>query len=452
MDSTIQKVYDTIIKYSMIKSGDKVIVGLSGGADSVFLTLALLEIRNVLDFEIYAAHLNHGIRGDEAKRDEKFAENFCKINNIPLFIEYRDIPAISKRDKISEETAGRDERYKFFRELLDIHALDKIAVAHNANDNVETVILNMIRGSALKGLGGIKAVNDNIIRPMLNIKRCEIEAYLALRGQEYCTDSTNLSDIYTRNKIRNNIIKSMAEINPSIIDTVNSNIESLNEDEEFISSYAKKLGCISQSENDIIINRNIFDMEDISVKKRILQIAFKKIKGDCSNISNIHLSILSKHTQSGKTYDMPNGIKVIYSSDKIIFSNDFDDKLKYFHEYTIGDTIDFCKGIKITSSFCRDADFTDKTAVYLNADMLNGAKLILRSRKDGDSFIPYGLKHTKKLKQFMVDMKIPIGEKNKVPIVSVGDEIIAVLPYRIADKYKIDYKTQNIIKIQMIKE
>ncbi len=452
MDFVIQKVYDTIAKYGMIKKGDRVLVGLSGGADSVFLTLALLELKSILDFEIYAVHLNHGIRGDEAQRDENFVKDLCRNKNIPLFSEHKDIPSIAKEKKISEETAGRNERYKLFISLCSIHNFSKIAVAHNANDNVETVLLNLIRGSALKGLCGIKPVNNNIIRPIIDIKRCEIEEYLSFNNQPYCTDSTNLCDIYTRNKIRNNIIKSMEEINPSLIDTVTSNLEVLNNDEEFISSYASNLRCITKSDEDIIINRNIFDKENISVKKRILLTALESIKGNCNNISSSHLSILSQGTISGKSYDMPDGIKALYASDKIIFTKKNDNGIKYFHDLKLCGETEFCKGIRIVSSYCGKADFSDKTAVYLNADVIKNPKLTVRSRNDGDSFIPYGMTHQKKLKQFMIDMKIPLNEKNKIPIVLDGDEIAAVLPYRISDKYKINSETKNILKIQMIKE
>ncbi len=452
MDSTIQKVYDSILKYNMIDKNDKILVGLSGGADSVFLCLSLIELRSVIDFEIYAAHLNHGIRGDEALHDEEFVKQFCKENNITLFTQYKDIPLIAKANKISEETAGRDERYSFFRELLVQNKLDKIAVAHNANDNVETVLLNMIRGSALKGLCGIKAVNGNIIRPIINVKRNEIEAFLKNKEQNYCTDSTNLTNIYTRNKIRNIIINTMEEINPSLIDTVNSNLESLINDENFINSYAHKLQCISISNNDIIINRNIFDMENISVKKRLLLQAFRELKGNCNNITNTHLNILCSDIQTGNTYDMPDSICVIYTADNIIFTKSHEEDIKYYYEYTIGEELKFCLGTKIISSYCDKADFSDKNAIYLNADHIKAQKLIIRSRLDGDVFIPYGLKHSKKIKQFMIDLKIPVNDKNKIPIILDGDEIAAILPYRISDKYKIDAATKNILKIQMIKE
>ena len=207
----VKKVYDTVVKYNMIEKGDKILVGFSGGADSLFLVLLLIELKKIIDFELYAAHLNHGIRGNEATRDENFVFEFCKTNNVKLFTKHINIPEISRIQKISEETAGRNERYKFFNNICKKNGFNKIAVAHNMNDSVETVIHNMIRGASLKGLSGIKPVNGNVIRPIIEISRDEIENYLFTNNYSFCTDSTNLANIYTRNKIRNVILKEMAK-------------------------------------------------------------------------------------------------------------------------------------------------------------------------------------------------------------------------------------------------
>jgi len=213
----IEKVYSTIVKYNMINEGDRILVGFSGGADSLFLIHSLIELKKRINIEIYASHVNHGIRGDEAKKDENFVREYCLKHNILLYNKNVDIPEISEKNKISEETAGRNERYKFFKEVCQKNNINKIAVAHNMNDSVETVIHNMIRGASLNGLCGIKPVYKNIIRPIIEVTRQEIELYLKENDLTYCTDSTNACDIYTRNKIRNNILKCMSEINPSVV-------------------------------------------------------------------------------------------------------------------------------------------------------------------------------------------------------------------------------------------
>jgi len=436
----------------MINPGDKLLVGLSGGADSVFLMLALIEIKKILDFKLYAAHMNHCIRGDESDKDEKFVVDFCKSNNIKLFVKSVNIPDIAKKNKISEECAGRNERYNFFNDTLRDNNLNKIAVAHNMNDSVETVILNMIRGSSLRGLCGIRPVNKNIIRPIINISRNEIEEYLNIVGATYCTDSTNFSFIYTRNKIRHDVLNSMKEINASVIDTIFSNISSLRNDEDFICNYANSLNCIKKYHSEIIIDKNIFDVQHDSVKKRILINAFEAIKGNSNNITGNHLDILCSANVSGKRYFMPGGIIVTVSFDKIIFSDKSFEDTYYEYKYKPTEKLEVLPGIFITSSYCSKCDFNSKSSVYINADKINNDFLIVRNRRDGDKFIPYGMDNNKSIKKLFIEYKIPRNLRDKIPLILNNNEIVAVVPYRVSELYKITDKTKNILKIELTKE
>ena len=181
----------TLREYNLLNNGDSVLVGLSGGADSVCLTHALWSLKDEFDIKLYTAHINHGIRGEEAKRDELFAENFSKKLGIECFVLNADIPQIAKDTNVSEETAGRNVRYNFFNKLCEKYDINKVATAHNRNDNAETLIMNFMRGSTTNGLCGIPYVRGNIIRPILNVSRDEIEKYCSDNGLEYMTDSTN---------------------------------------------------------------------------------------------------------------------------------------------------------------------------------------------------------------------------------------------------------------------
>ena len=202
----LQKVKISIEKKDLLKNGDSVLVALSGGADSVFLLNIMLLLKDEFNLSIYAAHINHMLRGKEADYDEEFCRTLCKKNDIKLFTHRADVALIAKETSVSEEVAGRNVRYTFFNEILEKENIQKIATAHNFDDNIETVFMRFIRGTGISGLCGIPYKNNNIIRPILDIKRSEIEDFLSECNADYVTDKTNFEQIYTRNKIRLGII------------------------------------------------------------------------------------------------------------------------------------------------------------------------------------------------------------------------------------------------------
>lgn len=452
MNTTINKVKNCITNNSMIKSGEKILIAFSGGADSLFLTISLMELAKELNYTICAAHLNHGIRGSEADYDENFVKNFCKKNNIKLYLKKVNIPEISKKLKISEEVAGRNERYRFFNELCKENNINKIAIAHNKNDSVETVIFNMIRGSSLKGLCGIKYVNGNVIRPILDVSRKEIEEYLNGINESYCSDSTNSLNIYSRNKIRNNILESMSDINPSVIDTIYANTASLTYDDDFIDSYCRTLNCISEKNGEIIVNKFIFDKQHIAIKSRLILFAFQKLCGNCNNITARHIDILCKADKSSNIYHMPSGVYAKVSNSSIILTKMFGLKQEYKFDLTPGQSVCTPYADIITLSYVTDIDISDTTSVYIDADLVKSETLAVRNRNIGDRFTPYGMCGEKKLKQYFNELKIPSYDRDKIPIIVDGAEIVAVIPYRISDKYKVTSKTNKIIRIKLTKE
>ena len=200
--NVINKVKQTIKRYDLIKEGDSVLVGLSGGADSV----ALCHILHTMGINIVAAHLNHNIRGEEAKRDEEFAKTFAKKLGVRFVSKSVNVRELAKNTGMSDEMAGREARYAFFDDVCKSYGLTKIATAHNRNDRAETILMNLMRGSTMSGLSGIPYKRDNIIRPILDLTRAEIESYCDSMGLLYVTDSTNAADDYTRNKIRHKLL------------------------------------------------------------------------------------------------------------------------------------------------------------------------------------------------------------------------------------------------------
>lgn len=453
MNSMSESIYNEILKYNMISTNDKVLVGLSGGADSVFLLHMLVSLKAKISFSIGAAHLNHSIRGKEAARDQEFCRKICENLSIPFHTTSIDVPGLSKAKKMSEESVGREERYEYFKKLSTDYGYNKIAVAHNMNDSVETLLINIIRGCSLNGMGGIRPVNGNIIRPVLHIERAQIEKYLHTNNITYCTDSTNSENVYTRNKIRNLVLKHINDINPSAVSTIFSNLETIREDNEFLDLSALETGAIKVIDDKVYVDKNIFNKQHISIKKRIICIAFKTLKGDTRNIEQKHIDILLDNHVSGKSFDMPCSINVKTEFEYLVFSRSKKTSAEKFHY-----SVDIKKRVSLPNGsecFFDVTDSIDKfedNTLYVDYHKINADNLILRSKHDGDKFIPQGMKGSKKIKQFFIEQKIPLQIRSEIPILCSDDDIVAVIPYRISDKYKITDNTKEVLRIHMIKE
>ncbi|MBR5991826.1 MAG: tRNA lysidine(34) synthetase TilS [Clostridia bacterium] len=249
-----EKVRGVISRCEMLEDGDTVIVGLSGGADSTALLRVLCELKTEYNLNLIAAHVNHGIRGAEADRDEAFCKELCKKLGVQIYAFHIDIPELAKERGVSLEVAGRDARYEFFTGLAGEKG--KIATAHNAQDTAETLLLNLCRGTGLKGLTGIppvrfvehkagcrsdETVSTMVIRPLIECTREEIEAYLESLGQDYVTDSTNLEDDYTRNRIRHNVIPELVAVNENAMGNITRCISTLKDDSDFLEALAEEL-------------------------------------------------------------------------------------------------------------------------------------------------------------------------------------------------------------------
>ena len=268
-----EKVEKTILKYDLIENGDKIILGVSGGPDSMCMLNILKDLQNTnlkkLNYEIIVAHVNHMIR-EEAIEDEKYVEEYCKKNNIEFYSKSIDIPKIVNTKKIGEEEAGRIARYEFFDELLEKTKANKIAIAHNKNDRVETVLMNELRGSGLSGLKGIEPRRGKYIRPLIEIEREEIEKYCEENKLEPRIDKTNFENIHTRNKLRNCLIPYIKkEFNPNIIETINRLSEIVTEQEKYIDEIVRE------------------KYEEMNIKERINNSSIKKEEKNANKIDNI---------------------------------------------------------------------------------------------------------------------------------------------------------------------
>ena len=327
-----EKVLNTIKKFNLIENGDKIILGVSGGPDSISMLNILNNIRNdkklQLKFDIIVAHVNHNIR-KEAIDDQKFVENFCKKINIPFYVKSIDIPQISKNQKIGEEEAGRNARYQFFDEILEKEHANKIAIAHNKNDKIETIIMNIFRGSGIAGLRGIEPIKNNkYIRPLIECERKEIEQYCKEQGIEPRIDKTNFENEYTRNKIRNIIIPYIKkEFNPNIIETMDRLSNLVKEEDEYLEKLVEtkyKQFIKEETTKQITLDLKKFNNEEKVIKSRLLLYTISRLLGSTKGIEKVHIEDIIKLCQNniGNKYLMPNkNIKILVKNHKIYFIN-----------------------------------------------------------------------------------------------------------------------------------
>jgi len=322
-----EKVLDIIKKYNLIENGDKIVIGVSGGPDSITLLNVLLEIRNekTIDFVIVVCHINHMIR-EEAIQDEQYVLDFCKKYNIECFVRRIDVENKAKQEKIGTEEAGRIARYEFFNEILEKTGANKIATAHTANDNAETVLMNIIRGSGTAGLKGIDAQRDNLIRPLIECSRSEIEEYCKENNLNPRIDKTNFENIYTRNKVRNMLIPYIKEnFNPNIIEGLNRLSELSKQENEYLektTARAYEEILIEEQENQIILDLNKFNLQELVIKNRLVLYTINILFGTRSGIEKKHIEDIIKLCSNniGNKFLIPNKkVKILVKNKKIFF-------------------------------------------------------------------------------------------------------------------------------------
>ena len=323
-----QKVLDTIKKYNLIEEGDRVVIGVSGGPDSISLLDILNKFKQnkILNFEIIVAHINHQIR-EEANDDEEYVQDYCEKNKIKFYSKRIDVIKYANNNKIGLEEAGRNLRYEFFDEILQKENANKIAIAHNKNDKAETIIMNIIRGSGISGLRGIEPIRDNkYIRPIIECERYEIEKYAQENKLNPRIDKTNFENDCTRNKIRNIVLPYIKkEFNSNIIETMNRLSNLATETDEYIQKQAVEIFkelIIEENSKNIVLDLKKFNSKDKLIRKKILIYTISKVLGNSQNIEMVNIDDVIKMCDKniGNKYLMPNkNIKILVNKGKIFF-------------------------------------------------------------------------------------------------------------------------------------
>ena len=459
----IEKVINTIEKNTMFNKGDKVIVAVSGGPDSICLLHLLNQLSKQLEITLIVAHVNHCLRGVEADKDQEFVHNFCEDFKIECYSKRIDVNKIAEINNVSGETAGRDARYEYFNELKDKFKANKIALAHNANDQAETIFMRIIRGTGLEGLTGIKPVRDHVfVRPLINITRNEIEEYCSINNIIPRIDKTNLETIYTRNKIRLELIPYIEKnFNSDIINGLIRLGDTAKKDNDFIEKQVElsyKKHCHIKPEK-VIIKSEAFN-EDEAVLSRIIRRTFLEVNGNLYNFEKIHIyDIINIQKQgTGKEITLPGAINAINDYGDIIITKE--KKSSEVEKYKFTLHIDeenriqhIGKNITLkVLDYNKKLNFTDKPNIRnFDFDKIKG-DIVVRNRKDGDKFIPFGMKGTKKLKDLFIDLKVKKGERSKIPLICFGEDIAWIVGYRVSDKFKITDSTKHILQIKLESE
>lgn len=444
--NTLEKFKNFIEENNLIDKGDSIVSAVSGGSDSVFMLEMLLAIKDDYDLKIIVSHVNHGLRGAEAQRDEDFVKKLAKKNGLIYEVEHINMAGYAKEHSLTCEEAGRKLRYLFFEEIKEKYKADKVSIAHNENDVAETIFLNIFRGTGLDGLESIPLRRDFYIRPILCFEKSEILDFLKENNIRYVDDSTNFTNDYKRNMIRNEII-------PFIKKNFNENIVS---SMSRLASIAKEnnlyLEDIINDKYINIVKSNTIDREGFNElnhyeKTLVLRKFLRENLNYLNNISkdNIEDMINLISLDSGKKYDIDGKHYLVNDFDKTIF------KKLDINELSEEISLDF-KLDKVYNIYGSKFKFvlSDKilSKKYLDYDLLTG-KLSLRNRRSGDRFNPFGMKGSKKIKDYFVDKKVSSDDRSKVLFLMNGDEIAYVVGYDIADKYRASSKTKNYLNVIM---
>jgi tRNA(Ile)-lysidine synthase len=467
----LEKVKNTIAQNRLINCGDRIVVALSGGPDSVCLLHALYSLTNKLNIKLYAVHINHMLRGQEADEDEAYARELCQSFGVNFNSVSRDVAGISKSSGISIEEAGREARYQEFYRYADSVGADSIAVAHNREDQAETVLMHIIRGSGLTGLVGMGYKRDRIIRPLLDIQRYEIEEYCLKNALKPRIDSTNLQNIYSRNKIRLDIIPKISgafgvDFAESLVRL--SSLASC--DNDFMEHTAAEIysECVKSSGKGFV-HLKLAGLKGLhqALLGRVFRMALNETAGSIKGIESKHIDAMSHLAREGMTgpvIQLPRGIRATISYELLKIYIEEDDVFADF-EKTMRvpgltkvlelDSEIIAEIFEISDAFDEISNAVEKYSnirynslvQFFDYDSLIKG-IYIRNRREGDMFKPFKSNGSKKLKEYFIDLKIPRETRSKIPLIASEYEIVWVIRHKISDKFKVTENTKLVLRLE----
>lgn len=447
-----------IRQHQLFERGAGIIIGFSGGADSVALLNILYELAQAMELRLAAVHVHHGIR-QEAEEDAIFCEKMCRERQIPFYCKYVNVPKMAEKLHLTEEEAGRKARYDTFEAYRISLGMDHIAVAHHQNDQAETMLFQLFRGSGLRGLAGIPVKRGTVIRPLLGVTRVEIEAYLEQRGLAYVTDKTNESDVYTRNKIRHHIIPQAEQITSGAVGHMGQASEQLREVLDYMTLQARafldKHGAYKKGE--FVLTLTEFEQQHIALQKMIVMEGVLLLAGSRKDITQRHIaSILHLAGKEGeKRVHLPGEMVVVKSYDKLVFrrkaqipESGVSDAVKVEPNavYTLPD------GRVLETKLLEGENLENipenDCTKWFDYDKITGT-LFLRNREQGDYLTIRDDGARKSLKEYLINEKIPREARDTLLVLAEGKHIVWVLEKRMSAYYKITAHTQKILQVHI---
>jgi tRNA(Ile)-lysidine synthase len=443
------KINKAISEYGMLDCSS-LLVGFSGGADSCALLDVLHKLCKTKNIKVHALHVNHMIRGEEATRDSNFCVEFCRKREIPITVIEKDIPALAKEQKKGLEECARDFRYSCFEEFCSKNGFDRIATAHNANDNTETVIFNLARGSGIRGLCGIPPVRENVIRPLIYCQKSEIIEYCRQNSIEYMNDSTNDCDDYTRNHIRHNITPKLTDINKDAVEAISRSSAILRRD-------LFALDFIAES----YINSSDTELKKLpeAVIVRVLLLRYKNSVFDPSSLEEKHVSAILKLFLNGSTADrisLPNKSRAVRQKEGILFEKDVKAPEKVNETFPLHYGINIIPELNCRIDIYKDGEnFKKIENVYnltMNAEFFSDTmdwcnSIYCRGRKEGDSY-RFG-KMTRSIKKLLWQLEIPAENRVNFPVICDSEGIMLLPGFPIRDDLKAKKGEKYIIYIYL---
>lgn len=429
------RVDETVRKYSMLDKGDSVVVGVSGGADSMFLLNYLIGRRDELNLKLIVANVEHGIRGQESVDDTEFVKNYCRNNNLEFHSLSIDAVSESSENGMGIEEYSRKIRYEFF----DSFDADKIATAHNLSDNVETFLFRLARGTSLKGLLSIPVVRGNIIRPLITLSSEEIREFCRKKNIEYRVDSTNDCDEYTRNRIRHNIVPQFEKINPSFEHAVSRLISVIDTENDYMQHLCEKL--FSEAFDGKILSTKSLRSCHEAVIKRVIVMFFERYS---LPYDEFHINEVYKLFYKNGKCQITDNCFAISNKDTLRIAD-------YNNKVNLSDII-VNKLIIGREQFLTNGELLHKQfAFYCDCDKING-NVTVRNRKQGDTITPAKRNCSKTLKKLFNEYKIPVEDRDSVFVLCDDDGLIGVYDYCIDERVRVDKDTQNILLIEILLE
>lgn len=490
----LDKVREAIFRYEMVRRGERVLVGVSGGPDSTALLHCLLRLAPELGVELAVAHLNHQLRGEEAAADARYVASLAKTFGMPFFEGTEDVRSLARVSGLGLQEAGRRARYAFLRKIATRWAVSRIALGHHKDDLVETVIFHFLRGTGLEGLAGIPPVRPleqeleeprdedgddgnslsvKVIRPLINVSRDEIEAYCREEGLEPRADHSNLSRHYTRNRIRLDLIPLLEkDFNPNLKANLSRLAEIAREEARFLEGEARRrldslLRLKHQRQGELSISVTDLLAVDVALRRRMVRRALTMISGGSGGIDFVHVGDILDLVSQGRTgaeIHLPGGIRACLRYGRLILRKGVAVSPPSFH-YSLGipGEVDVPEvGLRFRT-FVREAEPGERPWKnqapdevlyraffdYYKVDKVGGI-LQVRNRRTGDRFRPLGMEGTKKLKDFFMETQVPRENRDRIPLLIAGGEIMWVTGLRESEIFKVDPSTEKLLLVEAV--